>query len=128
MVVNIVVSKKNFPVVKEYFNKRKSPFGESSSGSYVVRYSTKFRDVYTFYSIEFLENYCHSNLYANLFYYPESEKNNNELMKIIKINTRKIDYTNNIYLPNIFPYNENEMIYIMEKWIKNHICKECKGS
>ena len=128
MIVNIVITKKNFPIIKEYFSKIKTPFGEVSNDSYTVSYSTEFRDVYTFYSIEFLENYYHSNIYANLFYYPEQEKNNDELMRIIKINTRKIDYTGNIYLPNIFPYNENKMICIMEKWIKNHICKECKGS
>lgn len=123
MNVSIAVHKENVPTIKSYIMKicdkendvhhqyQWSPFENG------LTYCTKY-DWYEFLTVDFLENYSHSALYTNLFYYPESEKNNKKMMNTIYVNTRQIDYTDTIHLPNVFPYDENKRIDYMKKELR----------
>lgn len=122
MTVSIAVHKENVPIIKSYImkicNKENnihhqyycSPFENG------LTYCTKY-DWYEFLTVDFLENYSHSALYTNLFYYPKLEKNNKKMMDTICVNTRPIDYTDTIHLPNIFSYDEDRYIEYMKKRI-----------
>lgn len=121
MTISIAVHKENIPIIKSYIMKvcnkendihhryHASPFENG------LTYCTKY-DWYEFLTVDFLENFSHSALYTNLFYYPKSENNNKKMMNTIYVNTRPIDYTSIIRLPNIFSYNENQMLDYMKKW------------
>lgn len=118
--VSIAIHKKNMALLRQYFTE-KCKHGKaipmqfrSESGDTDLSYSC-YNDIYDFYAIEYLENYFYSCIYANLFYYPESEKENKQLIETGNIITRRLDYNGLIHLPNIFSYDENKMIDYMEK-------------
>lgn len=122
MTISIAVHKENIPIIKSYIMKVYSKENDIHLQYYAspfengLTYCTKY-DWYKFLTVDFLENYSHSALYTDLFYYPESEKDNKKMMNTIYVNTRPIDYTSIIHLPNIFSYDENQMIdYIKKNW------------
>ena len=118
MVIFIAVHRSNIESIKNYLHKFIGKFnniylsGTRDCLTFVTEHTK-----YTFASVEFLENYHHTALYSNLFYYPLSEQNNDDLLNTIRVNTRIIDCMGFIPLPNIFSYDEEKMIKSMEERI-----------
>ena len=111
MVIFIAVHSCNIESIKKYFCRCIEEFDNIylSSTHDCLTLETEHTK-YVFASVEFLENYHYSALYSNLFYYPLSEQNNDDLLNTIRVNTRIIDCMGFISLPNIFSYDEEKMI------------------
>ena len=118
MVIFIAVHSRNIENIKKYLRKFIGKFDNIylSSTHDCLTFVTEHTK-YIFASVEFLENYHRTALYSNLFYYPLSEQNNDDLMNTIRVNTRIIDCMGFISLPNIFSYDEEKMIKSMEERI-----------
>ena len=118
MVIFIAVHSRNIESIKKYLRKFIGKFDNIYlSGTHDCLTFTTEHTKYIFASVEFLENYRRTALYSNLFYYPLSEQNNDDLLNTIRANTRIIDCMGFISLPNIFSYDEEKMIKSMEERI-----------
>lgn len=112
MVVSIAVHRQNMKIIRDCACKHPAGMGyglhlDFDNHRFTLRVD---HDYYVFVAVDFLENYHHTALYSNLFYYPFSEQDNERLREVICANVRRIDLTGFACLPNIFPYDENEMI------------------
>ncbi len=114
MKISIAVHKENIEIIKRYANEHFKDMNKTFSNYYFDDVHVVFgieNDVeFMFLATDFLEKYKRTALYSNMFYYPFTEQNNKMLLQTIYANTRTIEYTGVLFLPNIFPYDEDKMI------------------
>lgn len=122
MTISIAIHKENIPIIKSYLEQKckqenNNDFGYTCDFDCDQIHVNTNIDIFNFIAVEFLEEYTHSALYTNLFFFPKSEKFNKKLLKTIMVNTRPVDCTGLIVMPNIFPYSEDSYIKYMKKRI-----------
>lgn len=102
--ITIVYHKKNKDILLK--NLRESEYKYICFDELIVLNSSNER--IEFYTVEFLEQYNNSDIFMQTIYYPETEKDNKELMNTLSMSSRGVCVLLRGYLPCIIPYDEEQ--------------------